>query len=203
MTFQPVNATAEAELVFSLAGQVCENTLFFRQDTTYNVSDLTDLSAALITWWVDNMQAELSTDITLTSVKCTSIEEPGGPQFINTATLPIAGAVPTGAAPNNVAACISLRTALIGRPFRGRNYIAGLPKTVITNSTISGTVLSNIATAYAALKVLPVTGRWVVVTRQVDHVIQMPAALTNFVTTAFFVNPFAKSQRRRTPGVGI
>jgi len=203
MAFQPVAATALVEMIFLLDGQIVENTLYFRRANDYTVADLTALTAAMITWWVTLQQAQLSTAISLTAVKATALHSQTGPQFTNTATLPVAGAVPTDAVPNNSAFCLTLRTALIGRAFRGRNYIAGIPESVVTTSRLSSTVATALKNGYGGIpSSIPAGTTWVVVSRTVNGVLQLPTALTNPVTSVDFVDLVMDSQRRRLPGRG-
>jgi hypothetical protein len=202
MAFQPVEATARVELVQLLQGQVVENTLYFRRASDYELSDLTALATFFVNWWDIFMQPLLSEEISLTSVKATALHDSAGPQAIITDGLPLAGSVPSDPVPNNCAACISLRTANIGRNFRGRNYIAGFPKSEVNGSTISSTLIDAITAAYVELLSGVEDGNQVIVTRVVNGVVQSPSALTTFVTNAFFVTPFVRSQRRRTPGSG-
>jgi len=204
MPFQPVAATAEVELVYSLYDQVIENTYFFRKASDYNVAALTSLADDMWNWWLDNMKPYLSSNISLTAVKATAKHDATGPQFIFTPTSSNAGAVAVQAMPSNNAACISLRTALLGRAFRGRNYVGGMPANVVTENNFTTAWLGHIADAYNLLITdPPATQTYVHVTRVVDHVVQTPTALTNPITTAFFATPSVRTMHRRSSGVGI
>lgn len=203
MAFQPVAATALAELVFDLDGEVTENTLYFRKPNAYTLADLTDLATKLRTWWTTLMQPAISNACALTSIKCTSLNDQTGPQFILTAGLPAAGADPSDAVPNNSAFVVTFRTALIGRSFRGRNYIGGIPETVVDTSRILPATATYFRDAYAGIPgIVTAAHLWVVVSRTVNGVIQMPTALTNPVISVDVVDTVMDSQRRRLPGRG-
>lgn len=203
MAFQPVNATALAELIFDLDGEVTENTLYFRRANAYTVADLTDLATKLRTWWTTLMQSHIAEACALTAIKCTSLADQTGPQFTLTAGLPAVGAVPSNAVPNNSAFVVTFRTALIGRSFRGRNYIAGIPETQVDVSRLATTEATYFRDAYAGIPgIVTAAHTWVVVSRTVNQVVQMPSALTNPVTTVDVIDNVMDSQRRRLPGRG-
>jgi len=204
MTFQPVAATAQVEMRQALFGQEIENVYHFRSDSPFSVADLTVLASDMITWWATNIAPLVVGSLTLTEVVCTALHASTGPQFVATVSPAEPGTVAQNGMPSNLCACISLRTALIGRAFRGRNFLAGLGEGQVTDNTISSTVLDGYIDAYGLLIDGTATPAfdYVLVTRQVDGVVQMPTALTNHITTALFVTPFARTMRRRTAGVG-
>lgn len=203
MAFQRVAATALAELIFDLDGEVTENTLYFRKPNAYTVADLTDLATKLRTWWTSLMQSHIAEACSLTSIKCTSLDAQTGPQFTLTAGLPAVGAVPSNAVPNNSAFVVTFRTALIGRSFRGRNYIAGIPETQVDVSRLAPGEVTYFRDAYASIPSIVTSAHlWVVVSRTVNGVIQQPTALTNPVTSVDAIDNVMDSQRRRLPGRG-
>jgi hypothetical protein len=202
MPFQPVEAAALVELVYLWDGQICENTLYFDRSNDYLVGDLAALSGAIVDWWVENMAPLLSADLSLTSVKCTALHDNTGPQFINTTELPALGTVAVDSVPNNVAPCISFRTALIGRSFRGRNYLCGVPETSVAGSRMDAEFMADVVAAYSILlDPLGDSNRWIVVSRTVDHSI-LETALRNAVLSVQFVDNIVDSQKRRLPGRG-
>lgn len=204
MAFQPVAASALAELVFSLDGQTIENTLYFRRANDYTVGDLNALGDALINWWDVNMQPLLSVELSLIRVVVTALHAQTGPQVVRVGSLPLAATKVGDPLPNNCALCVSFRTALIGRGFRGRNYVGGIVETDVNGSRVDTAPAEAIRAAYAAIPtaVSGAGNTWVVVTRQVNGVIQLPSALTNNITSIVLVDTVIDSQRRRLPGRG-
>lgn len=203
MAFQPVPATALVELIYSLDGQVLENTLYFRRTTDYDVTALTQLADSAINWWDVNMQPAISTSMSLVRCDATALHAQTGPKVSRTTGLPLAGTIPVNAVPNNVALVVSFRTALIGRAFRGRNYVPGIPEDRFNLSRMSSADAEIYRFAYQQLTT-PLNGvhTWVVVTRTVNGVVQSPTALTNPVTSVVMTDFIADSQRRRLPGRG-
>lgn len=203
MPFQPVEATALIELVQSLDGQIIENTLYFRRASDYDAAGLETLAGTIGGWWIDQMAPLLCNAVSLNQVKATALHDQTGPQFISTVGLPAPGEVSADAVPNNSAFCISFRTALIGRSFRGRNFISGLPDTQIVLSRLAGGYANALVAAYGTIQdLLPVGTSWVVVTRTVNKVLQ-EVGLTNPITAVVIQDLVMDSQRRRLPGRGI
>ena len=54
-------------------------------------------------------------------------------------------------APNNVAATVSLRTAQRGRSGHGRNFVPGIPNSVITLNALDADFINNLLAAYFEL----------------------------------------------------
>lgn len=202
MPFQPVQATALVELLYTLDGQLIENTLYFDRANDYTLTNLQALSGDIIAWWEALLAPSLTAGIVLTGVRATALHDQTGPQFLNGVGLPLPGEVPSDPVPNNVAFCLTFRTALIGRSFRGRNYIAGLPESAFTGSRLSSTVATTLKNAYSGIpSSLNNNDRWIVVSRTVNQVLQ-ENGLRNAVTSVDFVDLVADSQRRRLPGRG-
>jgi len=202
MTFQPVEATALVELVQSLDGQIIENTLYFRSPIDYDATALELLAGTVAGWWTDQMKPLLSSALSLTSVKATALHDVTGPQFIYTTGLPATGDQSAAAMPNNVSLCVSFRSALIGRSFRGRNYVPGIVESAVTLSSVSSGTASAIVAAYETLQdVLPVGTNWVIVSRTTDHN-PRETGVTVPVVSVLVVDLVVDSQRRRLPGRG-
>jgi len=203
MAFQPVAATCRVELIQSVAGQTVQNSLYFRQDANFSTSELLAVGGAMIDWWANNLAASLSSSLSLVNVTVTALHAATGPQVVITTGLPISGEQGADVVSNNVALCVSFRTALIGRSFRGRNYVPGLTEGDTNLSLVNSTRAAAIVASYAALISDPPPGTvWVVVSRTVNHVVQSPTALTNTIVSVQLVDLVVDSQRRRLPGRG-
>ena len=203
MPFQPVAATALVEIVQELDSQIIENTLYFRRANNYTVSQLEDLCASIEEWWTTLVLPNLAEALTLNRVIATALHASTGPQFVRPASDPFAGGINSDPLPNNNALCVSFRTGLLGRSFRGRNYVAGIAESDTLKSRVNAGRAEAIRAAYADMdSLVPGENVWVVVSRTVDGVVQSPTALTNAVTAVVLVDTVVDSQRRRSPGRG-
>lgn len=112
--------------------------------------------------------------------------------------------------PGNVTMSVSFRTALRGRSFRGRNYVAGLTEDQVAGNIFISTLSASWKAAYEAIAAaIASTGwTWVVVSRfsGVDAVTKEPipraAGVTTPVLSVIVVDDFVDSQRRRLAGRG-
>lgn len=209
MPFVPVALTAEVELRFLLANQRCENTLYFRKETSWTATDLNNLGLNVIAWWLTNMAPNISTEVELREAYCTSLASATAPAATVPAGTGDAGTFAGAADANNVSLAISFRTDVRGRSARGRNYVIGLPKTEVVQSQINGSLVDDIVAAYDVLRTAPPVPAddWVVVSRfsGVDgegHPIPRAAGVVNIITAVLAVDNTVDSQRRRLPGRG-
>jgi hypothetical protein len=120
------------------------------------------------------------------------------------------GGVAVEAAPNNVAACIKLSSAVAGRSFRGRNYVPAIPNSLVTLNTMDPAFITDVETAYNGLVgagTFLAGWQLVVVSRFTGGGPGTPSVprtsgLATPVALASFVNPFVKSMRSREVGHG-
>lgn len=198
---------ALVELIFSLHGSVVENTLFFEAGATPDASQMLDLGTAVGTWWADEVAPFLSQEITLTRVDVSGQESLSSPG-VSIPRIPAdAGSVADNALPANCALCISFRTSLGGRSFRGRNYVAGVTEGNSGGSSIATANANGILSAYNALQsfvsanVLSESWQWVVVSK-FSGGLPRASGVTTPITSAILVDYVVDSQRRRLPGRG-
>lgn len=211
MAFIPVPNAVEARLIFSDDGQQAVNTLYFDAGGAPSIDDLLTLAEVLGTWWASQMAPLLCDTLTLNEVICSDLSIEAGLQ--TSVGVSASGAVTSEAAPNNVAACISFRTGLRGRNFRGRNYIAGVPNSAIGINTLTTDFIGGAVAAYQQLletgsAPLPGLYTWSVVSRYsgVDPATGKPIPRTTGIFThvnqVVFTDNVVDSQRRRLPGRG-
>jgi len=108
------------------------------------------------------------------------------------------------ALPASMAIVVTLRTALRGRSYRGRNYVGG-----ISDSSVEGVNLVKPAFRAECVDVfndliggtIVTQGAWVVVSRFHDKV-PLTTGVTTVVNTVLTVDNVLDSQRRRLPGRG-
>lgn len=204
MAFIPVQNTCEAQVRMSLDSQFVENTLYFYKATGIDATLMTTLGNQLLLWWTTEYAVPLATSLSLREIYLTDLSSQNGP----TVTIPAPAPAPTGgvgadALPNNVAACISFRTAHRGRSYRGRNYVPALPDTMVTLNEMAPSLQADLVDAYNGLFARATTAAvtWVVVSR-----FENGAPRTNGnaepVTSVVLVDPIVDSQRRRLPGRG-
>jgi hypothetical protein len=203
MPFVPATNTVMAEMRYIWIGQKCENTLYFYNSSGWSLSTMATLATQLFTWWGTALKAQQVALCALNEIYITDLTTNTSPTH---SYVPASGNVGTNAGtsvPNNVAVCVSLRTAARGRSARGRNYVLGLPTTAVVNSGITAANKNAIEATYQALVsgASPTTGILSVVSRYENNA-PRATALVRPVVSAVIVDDYPDSQRRRLPGRG-
>jgi hypothetical protein len=192
------------EMRFTKEAQRCENVLYFASSAAVSTTLMSQIAQALSTWWIGNIRQVMSTTLALQEIYCTDITSQTGPTVSFTTGLPAGGTVAGEALPNNVAMCLSFRTAQRGRSARGRNYLFGFPETATSGSFFDNNLVNSMVTAYSLLlgagTFVP-GSNWVVVSRfQFNN--PRPTGITIPITSVVSTNNAVDSQRRRLPGRG-
>ena len=203
MPFQAVPNVAQIVLEGIVDGQLTVNDLYFEISgggiTSVNLAELVD---AMNNWFTGVLAAPLSPNWTAQRTIGIDLTSVTGPR--REASTPTIGGGDGEAAPNNVAACVSLRTENRGRSFHGRNFVPGIPNSEITLNTLSPTIISALTTAYFGL-VGPGTflpgWQLVVVSRITGGAVRAVGIATPVVDTIMTTNK-VKSMRSREVGHG-
>jgi len=147
MPFVPVPNVALVRVEGVADAQLTINTLHFQvSGGGITPINLQSLASAVNFWAVGSLAPQLSEDWSYNRTTCIDLTSATGFVAVESNTTP--GGVSSEAAPNNVAACVSLRTAQRGRSGRGRNYVPGIPNSAITLNTLSGAFITNLLTIY-------------------------------------------------------
>lgn len=210
MAFIPVANTVHVRLEGTLDRQQTINDLYFFQDGGITLPELQNLLANVWDWWNLSIVTLLSENFRSVAGHARDLTTQfGNAGDISTGTTN--GGVAVESMSGNVAPCVSFRTGLSGRAFRGRNYIAGIPTSLVVLNTIDDGWAEDIIAAYSLLlptgTVLPAGFSWVVVSRfsgtEPDgSPTPRLAGIATQVTTVLFTDKTVDSQRRRLPGRG-
>lgn len=203
MPFQPVPDTVVAKLRYTWAFQRCENTLFFRLPTGWDLTTMDALAAGLFNIWEDHWRAQQSVSVELREILVTQLEGEVDLTTTYTPAAPIGGTNTSPSLPNSVSLCVSFRTGFTGRSARGRNYFIGLCEDQVTANSVNDATQTAILNGYNAVLDLAndFPCQWVVVQRYANNV-QLPAGVTRAITDILIVDDVVDSQRRRLPGRG-
>jgi len=201
--FVPAPNTMQVEIRMQLDGQKVENVLHFRHDTDIAAADAAALHTIIDNWWETLIRPQVSVNLTLHEFYMTDMSTQTSPTYSFPRTPPLAGQMTGECAPNNVAFCISLRTNARGRSARGRNYITGIPVSVLTLSEVTTVWSSAIEGAYDNLRGLTSSSPWVMaIVSKRNNKEWRTTALIQPVTAVIALDNVVDSQRRRLPGRG-
>lgn len=199
MAFQAVPDGIEVVFAAVQNGVPVVNVYHVQDPATHDAARLGVIADAFHTWWVTYLKPGLSDSYVLGSITATNLTSSAGPQVVRNYTTGNTGDVAGAEAAGNAAAVISWRTASIGRSFRGRTYVGGLPESALANAqTLDSSLLTGFSAAGAnIITVLDGLGAALaVLSRYAAGVLRVAGLLTEIVSV--IVDSKVDSQRRRT-----
>lgn len=199
----PADGVTRCVMNFLYDGQPCANVLHYAAQPVGDAPDPEVMGENLKDWWIATLQPYMPSTLTLTSIVCTDLSEVGAPSYEYTSGLPASGVNVQPQLPNHVTVCISLRTALRGRSYRGRLYHVGMREDMVVGNQLSGTWPTNFETYYEALLVEPIgvgmpDAHWGVLSYWSAGVLRPNPVFTP--ATSVTCDAFVDSMRSRLPG---
>jgi hypothetical protein len=205
MAFVPIANACSVELRLSWSGQRCELTFGFSRLAPFDATTLQAIADKVASWWAGALRANIGSQISLTETYARALDSETAPSYTSLVSAGTTGSLPSSTVPQNLAFCVSFRTAQRGRANRGRNYV---PVSTTSHFGAAGYVSSayrNVVLAHYQ-KLLPggtydpTPARWCVLSRQLDGVV-MGRAVPIIAVVA--TNDAIDSMRRRLPGRGL
>lgn len=201
----PVPGVVQLVLDYVQDGQDVKNVLHYANAELGGPIDGGDAANLLRTTWAASIRPLLAPNITLERINATALWASSGPGTVHTTSLPAAGSYTGNPMPNSVCLCMSTRTALRGRSYRGRIYHPGLNEDQVTNNTVNGSVVTSLLAAYEAIRLLEGGAGGAVYQLQVVSYYtqgQMRTVPATTPVTSISTDGYIDSQRRRLPGRG-
>jgi hypothetical protein len=149
MAFQAAPSIVGTTIEGRMDGQLTINDLYWFSTGAITGTSINSLLTTLSNWVTGSFAPLLSRDWACVRLRGVDLGSATGAigEMPNTNI----GGVDQEAAPNTVAACVSLRTAQRGRSGHGRNFVPGIPNSVITLNTLDPTFISDLLSAYLEL----------------------------------------------------
>jgi len=189
------------EVVFNATQNTVPVVNVYHVKTPSEVTDtmLEDVADMFNFWWQTYMQELLAESYVLNTIVATDISVEDGHQFTVTLTSDNQGTVTGEGTAGNAAVVMSWRTANIGRSFRGRTYVGGLPASVLlTAQTITTTYQTDLTLAAVGLiDSLESIGMILSVLSRVANLVERVTGLLTQIINVVVDNK-VDSQRRRT-----
>lgn len=152
MAFIPTPNGVKIEIKFNKNGALVVNIIWVRVSVSITTSLLSNLTAAVITWWDTHMQPLTNPSMSLIEVIATDMSVEDGVTYEDGLVTPLAGTDTGADLPSNIAFVVSFLTEQSGRSYRGRNYLAGISEPRVSGNTIQTIYVAAVLTAYAQLK---------------------------------------------------
>jgi hypothetical protein len=146
MPFITVNDVAEVKLSSLMLGHNNLNTMYVDLNGTaasWTISMLTFLADYFEAWLTNTVAPLLSDDLSYRTIECTSLESANAPFVLRQLDPAIPGGINGTPVGNQRVLCVSFRTDLRGRNYRGRNYLSGIVESNLANP-------NNVTTVHAA-----------------------------------------------------
>lgn len=190
-----VPSAARVTVSGTLFGQLVENVWHVTTTDPPTLTDLEDIAGIFNTMYASLLLA-FSDSLFINQFNVRYLGDIGGPEFTLISTPALQGADANQSMPGNVALCISLRTALAGRRFRGRKFFSGIPVPEVEDNQVSATFADAVvASINGSVGDLSGNGTPLSVLSYVGPTI-VP------VTSVLYTDLFVDSQRRRLTGRG-
>ena len=156
-----ISGCIQVKLAFVGIGGAAYNVLHFTKagSATIDQTDAEAIDAAAKTAWTANMAPRCASNVGLARASVRDLSSPNQPEYAGSGAT-VVGSDPAGdSLPGGVALCVTIRTALSGKSFRGRVYVGlwnennndlnGLPVPAAATAAVG--FLSDFATAMESL----------------------------------------------------
>jgi hypothetical protein len=199
MAFIPAPGVAQVEIRASYFGIFVENVFNFTTgEDPATESVLVDLAAQVASSWTANLMPELNISYTLREIFAFDLSVQSGAQATDTTVLGQAGGVNQAGMPGNVAFCVSKRTGLRGRSFRGRTYFVGLSEPDVASNILDATRAGNLVDGLEAFRSdLISAGFQMVIVSRASNGAPRVTAVSTPVVAVLAVDNRVDTQRRR------
>jgi hypothetical protein len=200
MAFIPTTHGAKAFLSFTSDIGTWGNTLWFRREN-FTLAMQEDLADMVKGFWVDYWVDRLAEGVSLPLVQVYDMRTYDGP--VVTGTGPDgSGDVINETLPLSLCLVATLRTALRGRAYRGRLFIAGMAEPQLDEGIWDTTIIGQLEAFLVGFQAAVVAEGWdwCIHTSQVNHVTLNPQILTPIISTSVRSNiPGHQRRRDRRP----
>jgi hypothetical protein len=199
MPFIPAPGVAQVNIRARYLDIPMENVLSFTTgEDPATPSVLLDLVSQMASSWTANIMPNISNRYILTEIHARDLSIQAGAIATDTTVAGQAGAQAGAALPGNVAFCVSLRTGLAGRSFRGRTYFAGLTEPEVTENELNPIRAAAFVDGLDGVRLDLLSGGFqlVIVSRQFNNVPRTTAVSTP-VSAVLSIDNIVDTQRRR------
>lgn len=198
----PVANVARVVLNTNYASEPCANVLHYKQIAANGNYDLNALAEAIAQKWIANIAPLVPETVELGSVIATDLDPTPQAPGQNTTGSGTSGGVTTPQLPNNVTACMTLRTAVGGRSGRGRLYHVGIAENNVIMNVLDPGFVGQLVTGWNTfINVADTLGdqwKWSIVSFFSNNAVRA-TPMVNAIT-AISCDSTVDSMRRRIPG---
>jgi hypothetical protein len=168
------------------------------------LADLNTITPYFWDWWQNTYAPLLPASVELVEVVATSLHVENGLQDTYAPSVGVVGEDITGALPNEVSLCISLRTGTRGRSARGRFYWLAIPLGSMAdqNNVTTAFGSSCVSAVQTLINGLTDIGQPTIVSYRANNAPRPGGPVYFPISSSMLVDRLVDSQKRRKPGVG-
>jgi hypothetical protein len=203
--FIPIPNTASVELIYSLFGDVVENTFSVISNAPFDLAALQSLRGAFDGWHNTNFKNVVAADTVLQRIRTRALDTASSPTEDYHLPTPRPGTAGSGSFPSNVTLAIKLATTLAGRSYRGRIYLPSICGGCGSGQTVTSGAAAAYQTTMTALQpaLTAVNANWhICVASRYNNGAWRTVGVCTIATGWVVVNNNLDSQRRRLAGRG-
>lgn len=198
----PVANVARCVINTLYNGEVCANVLHYRNTSPGAQASMNALAEALAAEYITNIIPHVPNTLTFVNVTASDLDPtPSAPGFSSVGSN-TPGAQTNEQLPNNVAACLTLRTAVGGRSGRGRIYHVGVGNDDVIANAWEPTFATDLIAGYTAMRNLSASDQyqwtWCIVSYYSAGSLRGTPMVND--VQSITMDGTADSMRRRLPG---
>lgn len=200
MAFQPCPNCAEFVFKQTLFTQPIANVIHISRDSGWSATPLTTMATSLEAAWAAQVAPLLSEHLVLRSIAYRDLGDELGSAGEYTFNAVPGGLTTPQPLPYSTAMVITLRTAYVGRSYRGRIYQAGLTTAQISDAEFLASSVEEMVTAWENMQLAcssQVGARMVVLSRYHNKTLRASGVSTP--VTSIQANNLADRMSRRNP----
>lgn len=203
MSFQPVADGVVAVVNQIVHDETVNNVLYFRGPTNPTQIQLEQLAQQVWAVYAFLWCPTCAASYALVNVEVRDVSIEAGAFAASAAGPPVPGALGLNGAPGNVAFAVRHQTALSGRSYRGRTYVAGFPSSSIVGNELATGVVATAVNVFNTIRtdVIPLGFEFSICSRFANKQLRQVAILTPVVQSSAS-DTSVDSQRRRLSGRG-
>jgi hypothetical protein len=205
MPFVPAPNIVMVEWRCLNALQRIENRIMVNMLTAPTAPEMSDLVDLAINWWDSAASVQMSSTVALTEVVATDMSTLNGIQISAAPGTPVTGVDNSGAKPNEVSFCVSLRTGNRGRSARGRLYWLAITNDQMQDANNMKSAKANdiIGACNVLREDIATAGwQWSIVSYRTNNAPRPGGPVYFPITTCIYTDLLVDSMKRRKPGVG-
>lgn len=193
---QAVPWTAKVDMEFTIGGQEITTGYHIRDFTGWDEAKLQTATLGARALWIA-LSPYFPTNVVLTKVTATDLSTMPQTQYVNNDP-PITGDDPVGVASLNVSPVLTLRTANIGKSYRGRMYLPPCAENDVDAAYLTESFRNGVVGAMQThIDGLASAGTPLVVVSRYQFKVELPIPITTPITTCDFASNKVGTQRRR------